>query len=633
MRKTLLSLCVTALAAGTLQVQATSIEAADNQVWWGYYTDGDARASYGTGSTELYNQALHIDGNDLFAGKTIKAVRLYLPANVDPATGKTAWNSPKLWLSKTQPASAAKADVLNQSLSLAQLTLGNADDTHYGMANDIELTTPYTIDADGIYVGYSLTSLNTAISPIAVAATEAAHTNGFWLKTSQSHSAWSDISATAGNLAIQLLLEGDFLKNAVTTADFSTVLAKLGSGTEVTLTLRQTGLNAISSYSYTIETNGTVADEQTVQLSQPINGYGDSFTVNVPLPAADEVGMAKHVITITKVNGQPNEAADAKAEGFVNTVEQILKKHVVVEEFTGTGCGWCPRGMVGMQKLRKALGDQFVGIALHQYNGNDPMFIAANQYRSLSFSGAPSCRLNRGGEIDPYYGSNNSIISDAQAALEGEITIGVTAEAHWADNDNSVEASALVYAQSDYPEGYTVELVLIGDSLINSSWRQSNYYYQYAQSQLPADLQQFGSGGTNGTAAFGGWAFDDVALASSCKGNNNQIPALPALPAGSSQSVSYTLPLPTKANLRPAVDAAAADGKIAVCALLIAPGGTIANAEKVYLPAPGTTGITETSAKQTADSAARRVYDLQGRIVSQPAHGLYIHNGRKVVVK
>ena len=635
MRKSLLSLGVAALTAGTLHVQAATIEAAEGQVWWGYYSGSDARTGYGSGSAELFNQAIHIEGNDLFAGKTIKAVRLYLPANTDAATGKTTWNAPKLWLSKEQPVSAAKADVLTQSLTLSQLSLGNADDSHYGLPNDIELTTPYTIGAEGIYVGYSLTALNKVATPIAVGDAEAAHADGFWLKTSQTHPGWGDISATAGNLAIQLLLEGDFLKNAAAPADFSTVRTKLGADVEVQLTLRQTGINAISSYSYTVEANGQTSDEQTVELAKPVNGYGDNFTISVPLQPATEVGLVTHVITITKVNGQPNEAGDISAQGTVNTVDRILQKHVVVEEYTGTGCGWCPRGLVGMQKLHKALGEQFVGIGLHQYNPSDPMYIAPNLYRTVSFQGAPSCRLNRGSEIDPYYGSNTDIVKDAQAALQGEIAIGVSVGGQWIDDGNAVEATAAVFTQGDFPAGYVVELVLIGDSLTSPEavWRQSNYYYQYQQSQLPPDLQQFGAGGTNGGTTISGWIFDDVALASSCKGNNNQIDPLPALPAGSSVSVSHTLALPTKATLRPAVDAAAADGKIAVVALLVAPGGAIVNADKLYLPSPVAAGISQPATRHQSGNAGAKIYDLQGRAISQPAHGLYIKDGRKYVVR
>lgn len=34
------------------------------------------------------------------------------------------------------------------------------------------------------------------------------------------------------------------------------------------------------------------------------------------------------------------------------------ERKVVVEELTGTACGWCPRGLVGMKMLRDLYGDR-----------------------------------------------------------------------------------------------------------------------------------------------------------------------------------------------------------------------------------------------------------------------------------
>ena len=39
------------------------------------------------------------------------------------------------------------------------------------------------------------------------------------------------------------------------------------------------------------------------------------------------------------------------------------ERKVVVEELTGTACGWCPRGLVGMKMLRDLYGDRFIGVA------------------------------------------------------------------------------------------------------------------------------------------------------------------------------------------------------------------------------------------------------------------------------
>ena len=56
--------------------------------------------------------------------------------------------------------------------------------------------------------------------------------------------------------------------------------------------------------------------------------------------------------------------------------------------------------------------------------------------------------------------------------------------------------------------------------------------------------------------------------------------------------------------------------------------GIVVNANKCKLGA--STGIVNVKGSQDANAA---IFDMMGRRVSQPAKGLYITNGRKVVIK
>ena len=76
------------------------------------------------------------------------------------------------------------------------------------------------------------------------------------------------------------------------------------------------------------------------------------------------------------------------------------ERKVVVEELTGTACGWCPRGLVGMKMLRDLYGDRFIGVAVHQFNATDPMYTP--DYADIDWSdggskGAPCCMIDRNG--------------------------------------------------------------------------------------------------------------------------------------------------------------------------------------------------------------------------------------------
>ena len=60
------------------------------------------------------------------------------------------------------------------------------------------------------------------------------------------------------------------------------------------------------------------------------------------------------------------------------TVQQetkTFKRAILVEEFSSSICGHCPRGHAGMERLRTQYGDAFVGVALHRSGADDPMYL------------------------------------------------------------------------------------------------------------------------------------------------------------------------------------------------------------------------------------------------------------------
>ena len=133
----------------SMMVSQANVEVADNQVWWGYYQDGVPRSALGTSQAEVVNQAILIPkSNGVVAGNTIKAVRFYL-------RDLNCINEFTLWLSTSLPASASKANILRMDLKKSQLVGGDESDGNMGMLNEIELTTPYTMGNQNIYVGYS----------------------------------------------------------------------------------------------------------------------------------------------------------------------------------------------------------------------------------------------------------------------------------------------------------------------------------------------------------------------------------------------------------------------------------------------------------------------------------------------
>ena len=592
------------------------IEVGDNQAWWGYVDNSGELSGLGVQSADTYHCAIFIPGDHpIAAGKRISAVRF--------ALGAPHAADARIWAAATLPATISKATTL---------ALTDVSDAELGSQNiEVAFDTPVDVPAEGIYVGYSftITAASGNDDKFPVMLTGNAQPNALLLRTETAVKSWGDLySYGYGSLFLQVLLEGEFQNDIAAPSDIADVYTLVGGQAKGTFTVTNLGLTPVTSIDYTVG-DGT---EQHADLSKAI-AFGEKTTAGFAVEAEGQQGLSKKTLTITKVNGVENSTAAKSATFSLYTLNELIGRNVVVEEFTGTGCGWCPRGIAGMEKINKTFGDRVVAIGIHQYNSSDAMYIATNAYARLSFSGAPSCQVNRTGEVDPYYGSDGDICDDIRPQLEVPATVKVEVSGTWNADQSAVDAKATVTSLIE-GDDYTLEFVLIGDGLkgTGSAWTQQNYYTQYATSQLPKDLAQFGNGGKYGTASISGWTFNDVALKSSYVSGKNQVAALTGMTPDTPKEVSYTLALPTKATLLEAIQ----KDKVYVAALLVGADGTVVNAAKAAVKAPAPTGISTTAATSATATAAR--YGADGRLLSAPQKGLNIvrladGTVRKVMVK
>jgi len=153
----------------------------------------------------------------------------------------------------------------------------------------------------------------------------------------------------------------------------------------------------------------------------------------------------------------------------------------LMEEYTGTWCGWCVRGLVGMELLRDAYGDEFCGVAYH--NG-DPMQITTSYPNSVS--GFPSAYIDRTSSVDPFEGFGNEsagILNAMQQFANQPTTAGIDVTAQWVDEDRTaISVDVTTYFTTDVSNAnYGIVVMLIADDLYGtgSSWNQANYYSGY----------------------------------------------------------------------------------------------------------------------------------------------------------
>ena len=592
------------------------IDPAANQIWWGYQADGEERSAVGISKAETYYAAIYIaPSNAVIAGKTIKAIRFYL-------RDKANTNNVKIWISKSLPDNISNADYV-QNVDQASLNGGDEAEDRQGMVNDVELTTPYVVGSDGVYIGYALTITDASdgTTKFPVVTFDGQEANSLFVRTTATTEKWSDLAEEGfGKLALKILIEGKFSENSASPNTMQDlVLVKNGTG-KSKLVLFNEGSAGINSIDYTITTDGVAGAEQHLDIDPPVKTMGAQCTINLPVAADAMIGITEKTITITKVNGKANESENKSATFKLTTVSKQVNRGVVVEENTGTGCGWCPRGWAGMKKMRDKFGENFVGIAIHQYNDTDPMY--CQNYAKINFGGAPTCKIDRNETIDPFYGSEEDICVDFKEALARIATVGVSVTGKL--NADKIAVTATATIEPLVSGTYEIAYALIGDGLTGTAsvWKQMNSYYQYVAANVDNDpyLSLFCKGGKYSSTKVT-LVYDDVMLASSYNLENANEAKIDPLQEGKVVTNTYTLTLPTKPVLKEAIEKAGYD-KLAVIAMIIRKDGKIENAAKFYLsndPA-GVEGISES--KSELKEVAR--YTIDGRRISTPQRGLNI---------
>jgi len=173
----------------------------------------------------------------------------------------------------------------------------------------------------------------------------------------------------------------------------------LVGNTNITGTIRNNGVNNITSYdvTYTID-GGAPSAVYSVTGANIALGATATFTHNVPANLAS--GSHTVEVTISNVNGGTDgNTTDNIVSKTVTAISSIPAKRVVGEEATGTWCGYCVRGIVYMDYMAATYPSTWIGIAVH--NG-DPMVVSAYDTGIGNYIGGyPSGLVDRGVEADP----------------------------------------------------------------------------------------------------------------------------------------------------------------------------------------------------------------------------------------
>ncbi|MCR5180870.1 MAG: hypothetical protein K6C30_06600 [Bacteroidaceae bacterium] len=439
----------------------------DKQMWWGYATgEFSGMVGFGASAAETYWGAMGVPTSESMPkGKTIKGVRFAI-------TGSAYMKDFHLWIAEGKLPNSLSDVKIDIPVETSQLV----DDA----ASEVVLPTPYAIPDKIFYIGYTFTiteSNDKSNYPVLLVYNGADIDYSLFVRAENLAPSWDNQYQAYGPLAMQLLLEGDFPKNAIQiSSSFNDVFALPGGTAEATVTLTSKGLGTIRSIDYIVGDANSDGDEQHLDIA-PISGMDVQTTVSIPLKADASSGRTPRYITVTKVNGEDNAIENSTAEGYFVTLSQAVARKTVVEEFTGTWCGWCPRGTVGLEAINKQFPDKAITIAIH---GDDPMSI---DYNGISAPSYPYAYVDRIVNADPYYGitgdaplgicdlvaQRNAILAEASVNLQ---------QPTLSKNGNITFKTDITFHYSSEKAPYAIGYVLVADGLKGSGrdWAQSNFY-------------------------------------------------------------------------------------------------------------------------------------------------------------
>ena len=563
------------------------------EMYAGYCDDHATQTGFSAGRAQGYDVASYIYDPSL-KGLKVKGLRITAPEGTD-VTQYTGWLSSGLSLAKVDGVKVAVADIAS-----------NVGDVVSGHA-EVMFNEPYEIGDEGFFAGYTI-PVTDEEQPLMITTDKMG--GGLWIHTTSAYRNWTDMSSM-GSPCIELILDGQ-PQNAAAIIIPANTYAKKGEPITIEGRIYNHGTNPISSYNFTYEINGVT---QTVQLKANIRAdhWGRSSRVGFTLDPIDEAGSYPLTVTVTN----PDEDVAPTRTGMVHIMEFVPVHRALVEEYTGTWCGWCTRGLVAMKKLAETYGDDFIGVAYH--NG-DPMEIMS-EYPS-PVQGFPSAFVERNYDVDPYYGYEDDGfgMKDVVDYVMSQLAVAdINVKADWVDEAKS-ELKATVesnFVMDAAGSDYGIEVMLVEDDMFGpagTNWDQHNYY---------ADMDdQYGSDPDLGPlcelpGTIEGYHFNDVLVATSGV-IEESLPESIVANTPNDCEYSFYVDYLYNTSYEPIIQD---KEKLHVVAIIVEKAtGKVVNAAKATV---GAAAVNEIGA-DNKEVASTLYYDLTGRMVSNPANGIYI---------
>lgn len=339
---------------------------------------------------------------------------------------------------------------------------------------------PITLTEAGAYFGVTLDRKNASTNYTPLPLSSPANVTGGFLQ-SVDGGRFSNLSAQ-GTLQIVLILDKEgFLGNRLqAVGPVGTAAANKGQSLEVPVEIINYTGKEITSLHYTYSGDGQT-HQGTITKTVPAFATVKQ-EISIPVEGIETPGNYELEVTMDQVNGAAN-VMEAKRLTIPFSVAMFAATHLpIMEEMTGTGCTWCPRGTLGITELGKTYLD-FIAAAYHGFNTDDPMYLTT--MGPFKTNRAPNAIFDRMVfDLDPFYGvgiGKKSMgiadIYETQRDLMAPANIGI--KSSW--NEDKTEATVEAEVEFSFvPKDETFQLgylfTIDGAHGSTGAWSQRNAY-------------------------------------------------------------------------------------------------------------------------------------------------------------
>lgn len=518
------------LSANAKVAKAEKAAAEEGLTWFSYMTSNavgavgfDALAS-GLGVDFLagqnkYNVAFMVPSN--YAKAKIDSVEFFVLSGCQ-YDNLTVWVSSvkyqtvegKNYLTFPESADKADAKVVIPAADV-KAVLDKLPSNYVGPVS-VKLPTPFTIPAEGALVGYSYDGKSSDKS-VVLAGTSTADAGFYFQYDYEGERSFESLASIVGmSSSLQVGLDvSDCEANDATVSANPELTTLVNTKQQYPFYITNNSAKPITQITYSISVDGEKGAEKSLDLSSPIESME---TASLPFTTAfEDEGVHSVELNLSKVNGNTNINKQSSAAYSIIALEKSADRVSVVEEQTGTWCGWCPRGHVALDLLNKQLGDKVVTLAGHFTNSEsqvDPMnilgdnitsqaealadygYVAMNLSNMLGGGGFPGAMFDRIVAADPYVGANTTkgkngtyeygatdLVNLLKEGNPSEADFSMTAS--WADDKNTdIKVDLTTTFNYDrfgsFPYGVAFVLSENGMTGKGATWKQMNYYSKLA---------------------------------------------------------------------------------------------------------------------------------------------------------